>query len=1153
MNKAAIQRFAIQARTDLIEQVSQRAYQYGITKDGYGEANAVTVGGRALNTDEQRQRKELVEQIRQKGYTQVMEEVAYTWFNRFIALRFMEVNNYLPSHIRIFSDSTGAFRPEILNDALHLDMPGLNMDKVAEYIEKNQTEDLYRYLLLTQCNALNDALPQMFEKLGGFSELLLPNNILKQDSVLGRMVTDIPEEDWTDQVQIIGWLYQYYISEKHDQIVNIYKGTVKKEDIPAATQLFTTDWVVRYMVDNSLGRYWIERHPESKLAEKLDFFVLPKSGKISYIDEKVKPQELTFFDPCMGSGHILVYAFDVLMEIYRECGYGERDAAAEIIQNNLFGLDIDERCSQLAYFAVMMKARSYDRRFLTREIKPHVLPIEESNTISAFTHTEFMPNSTQNETGEYLVELFRHAKEIGSLKTALEKDYAGFREYLKSCSQNATMDIYSSMWQSVEMPLMSHLAEQADILSGKYAIVCTNPPYMNKLEGYLKDFITAEYKAYSSDLFSTFIYRNFDFCKQSGYSAFMTPFVWMFIKAYEDLRSFIIENKSITTLIQMEYSAFEEATVPICSFVLKNASSTESALYFRLSSFKGGMDVQREKVLEAIHDSECGYFYESNFDNIRKIPGLPIAYWASSSACDAFVSGNIFPGETKKGVLTGDNERFLRLWHEVSIKKTGYNMTSHDDLVSSELKWFPVTSGGYMRKWYGNFDTVVNLENDGLAIRTTVQNYRLRESTFYFREAITWTEVSSGMFSCRYVPTGILFGNGGPVSFFFNDNLKYTLGFLNSKVVMSIMAYLAPTINYGPEQIKKLPLIYGDRESVETAVSNNIILSKSDWDSVETSWDFQRHPLTLFKSGVGYGVDASHWSVKLYDAYKNWESLCADRFNTLKSNEEELNRIFIKLYGLQDELTPEVEDKDVTVRKADLGRDIRSLISYAVGCMFGRYSLDVDGLAYAGGKWDASKYSSYVPDKDNIIPICDDDYFDDDITGRFVKWVETVYGSETLEENLKFIADALGGSGTPREVIRNYFINGFYADHLKIYQKRPIYWLFDSGKKNGFKALIYMHRYQSDLLARMRTDYVHEQQERYRTQLMHIADAIDHASASERVKLTKQQKKLQEQSLEIQKYEEKVHHLADQNIQIDLDDGVNHNYELFAEVLAKRK
>lgn len=1154
MNKSAIQKFAIWARTELIAQVSQRAYQYGITEEGYGEANAVTVGGRALSSEECKQRRELVAQIQRKGYAQVMEEVAYTWFNRFIALRFMEVNNYLPSHIRVFSDSTGAFKPEILSDALHMDLPGLDKDKIASYIEINHTEGLYRYLLLTQCNALNEALPRMFEKMGGYTELLFPNNILKADSVLGRMVTDIPEEDWTNQVQIIGWLYQYYGLEKHNEVVNINKSAVTREDIPAATQLFTTDWVVRYMVDNSLGKYWIERHPESKLREKLAFLAAPKSGKFQNIKQNIAPQELIFLDPCVGSGHILVYAFDVLMEIYRECGYSERDAASEIVKNNLFGLDIDERAIQLANFAVIMKARQYDRRFLNRGVQPQV----------------YTPSHSDAELWEF--------GSLVQVKTLPDQPQEPEALTLFNMDYEATLNNWN----------------YRRVLSQKYTVVCTNPPYLNKYNPKLKDYINDNYKDYSGDLFSVFIYRDLQLCQPNGYCGFMTPFVWMFIKTYEKLREYIIRNKNITTLIQMEYSAFEEATVPLCSFVLQNKNASEPGLYFRLSDFKGGMEVQKEKVLEAIANPNCGYFHESPQSNFSKIPGSPVAYWVSEFAIRAFTDGEHFPGETRKGVLTGDNDRFLRLWHEVISEKIGFTMKSHDDMVASGLKWFPVTSGGYMRKWYGNFDTIVNLENDGFEVRTTVKNYRLRERTYYFKEAITWTEVSSGMFSCRYVPEGILFGNGGPVSFFFNDKLLYSLGLLNSKVTMSILFYLAPTINYGPEQINKLPVLYGKKAVVENLVKNNIAFSRSDWDYYETSWDFQRHPLICPVS-------------RLADAYTAWQSECEQRFLQLKTNEEELNRIFIDIYSLHDELTPEVADNDVTVHRifdtkddvpesmqgsnyVRIKRDeIISLISYAVGCMFGRYSLDVEGLAYAGGDWDdvyrkdrlvdehgnaitfggisigVSKEYTYINvggewkeltfpvDADNIIPICDDDYFEDDMTGRFVKWVEAVYGSDMLEENLKFIADALGGKGTPREVIRSYFLNDFYAYHCKTYQKRPIYWLFDSGKKNGFKALIYMHRYQSDLLARMRTDYVHEQQERYRTQLAHLADALEHAFGSERVKLTKQQKKLQDQSLEIQKYEEKIHHLADQNISIDLDDGVKHNYALFADVLAKIK
>ena len=849
MNKSAIQKFAIWARTELIAQVSQRAYQYGITEEGYGEADAITTGGHALTSEEAKQRRELVSQVRQKGYAQVMEEVAYTWFNRFIALRFMEVNNYLPSHIRVFSDSTGAFKPEILSDALHLDLPGLDKDKVAAYIESNQTEDLYRYLLLTQCNALNDALPRMFEKMGGYTELLFPNNILKADSVLGRMVTDIPEEDWTDQVQIIGWLYQYYISEKHDQIINIYKGTVKKEDIPAATQLFTTDWAVLYMVDNSLGRYWIERHPESKLREKLAFFVLPKSGEIAYVDDPVKPQDLTFFDPCMGSGHILVYAFDVLMEIYKENGYGERDAAAEIIKNNLYGLDIDERCSQLAYFAVMMKARSYDRRFLTREIKPHILSIRESNTIGTFTHSKFMPNASQNEIGEYLVDFFRDAKEIGSLKTAKNVDYDAFQKYLEDCSKKTFVDLEFSIWLTMDKPLIKQLAEQAKVLSQKYAVVCTNPPYLGKLEGKLKAFVTEEFKPYSGDLFSVFIYHNFAFCKKDGYSGFMTPFVWMFIKTYENLREFIINNKSITTLIQMEYSAFEEATVPICSFVLQNKKANEPGLYFRLSDFKGGMEVQKGKVLEAIANPDCGYFYEAQQSNFSKIPGSPVAYWVSERMLHNYGVGVFLSkyATPRTGIMTGDNGRFLRLWWEVANIKISFSSQSAEDAIQSHKKWFPYNKGGEYRKWYGDNDYVINWENGGIEVfnnaKSDKRNAQDYPSEYKFKPAITWSLVTSGQPAFRYKKHN-LSDIAGPSLYTNSDYFNKLLAFCNSCVALKILTMFNPTINFQGGNIGQLPINFNVTTlGIDEKVIDCINFAKLDWDSYETSWDFKRHPL----------------------------------------------------------------------------------------------------------------------------------------------------------------------------------------------------------------------------------------------------------------------------------------------------------------------
>ncbi|WFF73564.1 BREX-1 system adenine-specific DNA-methyltransferase PglX [Proteiniclasticum sp. QWL-01] len=1171
MNKAAIQRFAIQARTDLIDQVSQRAYQYGITKDGYGEANAVTVGGRALNTDEQRQRKELVEQIRQKGYTQVMEEVAYTWFNRFIALRFMEVNNYLPSHIRIFSDSTGAFKPEILNDALHLDMPGLNMDKVAEYIEKNQTEDLYRYLLLTQCNALNASLPQMFERMGGFTELLLPNNILKQDSVLGHMVTDIPEEDWTDQVQIIGWLYQYYNTElKAKADTDVKNGQkITGDNLPEKTQIFTPDWIVRYMVENSLGKLWIEGHPDDELKADWKYFLDEAEQKADVQKQleairveyrNISPQEIKVIDPCMGSGHILVYAFDVLVQIYKKCGISERDAAQSILENNLYGLDIDDRAAQLAYFAVMMKARQYDRRIFSRGIQPHIYAIVESNGLDRSTIDYFTNNDPELiKNFGTLVDELRDAKEYGSILNISRVDFAAL--YARIDEVRDDISIFREVVLSSYLPVI----QVAEVMAQKYDVVVTNPPYLGlrSIGAKTLDYVQKYYPDSKNDFFSVFIERAIAMTNKRGKSSLVTAESWLSLSSFEKMRMKLLDCTTIESMVHLGENAFD-AGFGTVAFVLRKAPISDYyGKYYRVTE----LETSEEKELAVLHrDEKCSYV--ANQKDFAFIPGSAVSYWVSPKLFDTFVSytplGDI--AEPRQGLTTCDNDRFMRFWHEVELNNIGFNCSSTKESEALPQKWYPYNKGGEPRKWYGNNEYVVNWHNDGSEVKAFVASKyvsytrTVKNIPYYFKKGLTWSAIAK-KYAVRAYNEGFIFADKGQAVFADESKYYYLCGLMNSKYADAILAIISPTLDFNCGYIKKIPIAYNEsfKDDISTIVKENIALSKSEWDMYETSWDFVSHPLVPLTS-VKLEQEQSQFVssrmekfVHLSWHFAKWQQECDARFIQLKANEEELNRIFIEIYGLQDELTPEVEDKDVTVRKADLGRDIRSLIAYAVGCMFGRYSLDEPGLAYAGGEWDASKYSTIIPDKDNIIPICDDDYFDDDITGRFVKWVETVYGSETLEENLKFIADALGGKGTPREVIRSYFINDFYADHLKIYQKRPIYWLFDSGKKNGFKALIYMHRYQSDLLARMRTDYVHEQQERYRTQLMHIADAIDHASASERVKLTKQQKKLQEQSLEIQKYEEKIHHLADQNIQIDFDDGVKHNYEIFSDVLAKIK
>lgn len=1150
MDKNAIKKYAVWARNELIARVTQKAEQYEITEKKITPADVDSIGGRLLTDAEKKQRKALIEKIQADGFEQVMEEVAYTWFNRFTALRFMEVNNYLPSHTRVFTNASGEFKPQILADAIQLDLEGLNMDKVIELKDANKTEELYKYLLITQCNALSHILPRMFQKIEHYTELLLPDYLLREGSVIERLVNDLSESDFNvesgnGQVEIIGWLYQYYNDEKKAAVIDMAgKTAVRKEDIPAATQLFTTDWVVRYIVDNSLGRYWIERHPESSLKNELEYFA--DSGNPEVIESKeISPESITFFDPCIGSGHFALYAFSVFMKIYAECGYSEREAVSLILQNNLYGVDIDERAAQLAYFSIMMKARQYDRRFFARNLQPHILAIPESNGISEDIIQVFAGGDSFRENDiKTICKEFHDGKEYGSLLACAKHDYESL--YARIDELNNNIGLFNALTVETLLPLIM----ASEILSKKYTIVATNPPYLNKYNTKLKSFLGDHFKDYSGDLFSVFIYRNCEFCIPDGYTGFMTPFVWMFIKTYEKLRNYIIDSKNIVSLIQFEYSAYEEATVPICSFVLRNTGNDRKGIYFRLAEFKGGMAVQEKRYKEGLADKNCKYVYLTSKNDFKRIPGEPIAYWLSAGMLDTFDNSKplSYYGQPKVGLQTGDTNRFLRYWYEPQI--TNICFVGQD---SKNKKWFPICKGGEYRRWYGNNDYVVNWENDGFEIKNFKDDKgrlksRPQNVEFYFKKGITWNLISSSNFAVRCYPEGMVFDVSANAFFCSDELYNYIAGVLNSKIIFNLSQILNPTINFSAGVIANLPIKVdlSMKQRIDQLVASAIETEKMDWDSFETSWDFRTHPLMPVSNEERKGIYIS-------DCYKTWEDECNERFLGMKAIEEELNQIFIDIYGLNGELTYIVEDKDVTVRKADRQRDIRGLISYAVGCMFGRYSLDTSGLTYAGGEWDASKYVTFQTDTDAIIPICDDEYFDDDIAGRFVKFIEIVYGKETLEENLKYIANVLGGKGTSREVIRSYFMNDFYADHLKIYQKRPIYWLFDSGKKNGFKCLVYMHRYHSDTIARIRTDYVHEQQSRYRTAITDLENRINGAATSDRVKLNKQLTTLQAQATEIREYEEKIHHLADQMISIDLDDGVKHNYEIFKDVLAKIK
>ena len=1165
MDKNAIKKFAVWARTELIARVSLKGVEYGITEDNIEDANADSVGGKVLTADEKKQRQALIAEINDKGYKQVMEEVAYTWFNRFSALRFMEVNGYLPSHVRVFTDEENNFKPQIITEAIHLDLDGLDMEKVYELKDAEKTEELYKYLLIVQCNALNKILPGMFQKIADYTELLLPDNLLREGSVIQQMIELIPEDDWKDAVQIIGWLYQYYNSEKKDDVFAALKKNVKitKENIPAATQLFTPDWIVRYMVENSLGRLWLEGHPDVKeqllpTEEEQSAYAAgnrdPEDTKWHYYLEEAEqepevqaqlaeirkeyaaltPDQLKVIDPCSGSGHILAYMFDVLMKIYESYGYTTREAVASIVENNLYGLDIDDRAAQLAYFAVMMKARQYDRRFFSRGIQPHVYAIVESNHVDKFA-VDYFCNGDAKFTAamDTIISELHDAKEYGSILTVTPQDWSALYDRFAEIAEDINMSRETALRELLP------LVQVAEALAQKYDVVVTNPPYLGvstakeKLNKYIKD----NYYDAKEDLYLVFIEKCNQLCKPNRFQAMITQHSWMFLSRSEKLR-LKVQNNLIISMAHLGARAFEEIggeVVQTTSFILQKS---------RIEDYVGRY---KRLVNPITQDGKEQLFLNCNFcdfkqSNCRRIPGEPIVYWISDNFINNFAQ-KAFSDivDSRVGLDTGNNEKFLRLWFEPNYQQLEFNATSAEQLHGiPEKKYVPHTKGGEYRKWYGNFEYVIAFDSLNYNLLMESGNH-LPSRQFYFLEGMNWTRVSS-KFAVRYTPAGMVFNSACPTVFVKKELEKYTLALLNTCVVKFYLDLLSPTINFQSGDVGKVPYLYGQdsHAKIDSLTETIIDISKKDWDSFETSWDFQHHPLLRNVPTIA-------------EAFTQWQAECDDRFNQLKANEEELNRIFIDIYGLQDELAPEVEDKDVTVRKADLGRDIRSFISYAVGCMFGRYSLDVEGLVYAGGEWDNRKYASFAADKDNIIPICDDEYFEDDIVGLFVEFVKTVYGADTLDENLKFIADALGGKGQPKDVIRNYFLSDFYSDHCKIYQKRPIYWLFDSGKKNGFKALIYMHRYQPDTIARIRTDYVHEQQARYRTAIADLEQRIANTSTGERVKLNRKLTTLQAQDTEIRTYEEKIHHLADQMISIDLDDGVKKNYAIFQDVLAKIK
>lgn len=1201
MNKTAIKNFAIWARNKLIADVSYDARLIGITENGIAKPLPQSFGGTqffdigtaepySISGEAVRQRDKLIEVIQQKekdtdyktAYQYVIEEVAYTWFNRLIAIRFMEVNDYLPSHIRVLSSESGKLEPDLVTTPFDAELPFTAEEEaqIFQLKQDNKLDEVFRILFLKQCNALNEILPALFEKTKNYTELLLSLSVIDQDGVVYHLIHDIPEDDFNiergGQVEIIGWLYQYYNTEPKAAAF-AKNGKITKEEIPAVTQLFTPDWIVRYMVENSLGRLWVEGHPDCGLKENWKYYleeaqqepeVQVKLSEIRKEYSALNPEDIKLIDPCMGSGHILVYAFDVLMHIYESAGYSQRDAAKSILEHNIYGLDIDDRAYQLAYFAVMMKARQYNRRILNGENTCHVYAIQESNSINR-AHLKYfgagMDDIEKNAAKmqlEGLLDTLTDAKEYGSILNVESYNWDLLRRFVAAEDTDGQISMDSVGVEDTAEQL-NRLIDIGETMARKYWVTVTNPPYANtgSLGAKVNSFVKKNYQDSKADLYSVFIERCAQMIVHGGYQAMITQHSWMFLTSFQKLREKMMHTDTIS-MAHLGARAFEEIggeVVQTTAFVRRNSSISDYyGTYCRLVE----PSTQQGKADLYLSRTKCYVARQADF---VKIPGMPVAYWLSNIYFELFSKLPTLSNSVDfcKGLATMDNERFLRLWEEVSWKNACVTAIDAAEGKESKKRWFAYNKGGTFRRWYGNRDYVINWFDDGKELKDNVvkcygggsYTKEVRNEEKYFCEGITWSTLASGLISIRYSPKGCIFDSKGSMGFAKSGQNIYALtAFLNSCVAQKFLEVLSPTLDYNIGGLNNLPFVNVPDNAIETC-KECIRDSVYDWDSFETSWDFKKHPLLRNVSTIS-------------EAFAQWQAECDDRFNQLKANEEELNRIFIDIYGLQDELIPEVEDKDVTVRKAELQRDIKSLLSYAVGCMFGRYSLDVEGLAYAGGEWDSSKYQSYIPDADNVIPITDEEYLDDDIVSRLCAWLKAVYGADTLEANLDYIAKALGNKGsTSREIIRNYFLNDFFKDHCQIYSvtgsgKRPIYWLFDSGKQNGFKALVYLHRYTPDTIGNLRIDYLHKMQRVYESEINRMQDMMDHSgNAREVAAASKRKDKLAKQLKECREYDEKISHLALSRIELDLDDGVKVNYRKlqtaqdgkFYEVLADSK
>lgn len=1192
MNKTSLKNFAIAARNVLMENIEKQLEKLGITKNGTVTANSmgsqVEVAGHLYKKSSY---DALIRKYDEVGYEELIEECAYTWFNRLTAFAYLEINEYVEEKV-VFS-TTSKLDPDILDNYMDAEFfqnfPSELQNRIHDLKDAHKTEEMYSLLIEGKCEELSNIMPFMFSKGGDYAELLFPKGLLMENSILIKLREEIAEskdEEGVVPVELIGWLYQFYNAEKREVVYDgsMKKTKITKDYVPSATQLFTPKWIVQYMVENSLGKLAVESLGASEALKKTwKYYIESESDESS---PKLNIEEIKILDPAMGSGHMLTYSFDVLFDIYEDLGWSKKDAVLSILKNNIYGLEIDDRAGQLASFAIMMKAREkFSRLFRVLErledeeiFNLNSLTIIESNPIAEQTRKLITDNSLNNLLK--LISNFEDAKEYGSIlkldfleKGSLEEELHKLEVAYKNLGQ---ISLFAGTWNMEEdLEVLRKLITQQENMTQKYDVVITNPPYMGsaRMNVILKKYIDTNYETVKSDLFSVFFIKCFELAKKEGHLGFMSPFVWMFIKSYEELRKIIIEQKTITSLVQLEYSGFEDATVPICTFTLKNSYKDIKGEYIKLSDFKGAKN-QPIKTLEAIENPKCGWRFATNQKDFEKIPGSPIAYWVSERVREIFATseklGDV--GEGKSGLQTGNNDLYLRQWYEISIMEIGFNLLKKNDSILENKKWLPQVKGGSFRKWYGNFDYVVNWKDDGREIKNEKGSV-IRNEKFYFKEGLTWSHTTSGTFAIRYLPNGFLFNVEAPTLFLENNRKIEILGYLNSKIINFIFNLINPTLHYLAGDIIKLPVYFENKKSndIEKITQENIQIAKQEWDSRETSWDFEK--LSLIEGDSlkeSYGQYCDYWK---------------EQFFQMHSNEEELNRMFIEIYGLEDEMDEKVELTDITLLKKEANivdgelvfsqeELIKQFLSYAVGCIMGRYSIDKPGLIIANSD-DVMKVENnkivieskdgeirheienprFIPDYHGIVPVVREDNFENDIVKRVIEFVKAVYGEDTLEENLNFIAESLSkkSSEDAKDVIRKYFIKDFYKDHLQRYKKRPIYWMMNSGKKDAFSTLIYLHRYEENSIGRVRADYLLPYQEILDNQRAYYErlSSDENTTPKDKKDADKRLKELDAELKELKDYANEVKHIADQKISLDLDDGVKVNYEKFGKILSK--